>query len=241
MNKLTAKKCLERIDKLKTSQRRFGISIFEEEYLEALEIALPVLEQQEHESVIAEQLEAVRDSLTLNAHQDAIITCAINRLNKLSRSLLEQQEKGELVWIYWDGESALPPVKDNVLVEIRMRSGNRMSGPAKTMRWRSYAPHPGDIVAYRVLEPQEMITDNQSVITDSAGMITDSAGLGDGWIEWKGGKQPIADSREVAIKFRDGTVMTETLSDCWVWSHGGDDDDIIAYRLVEQERERGKE
>lgn len=44
MNKLTAKKCLERIDKLKTSQRRFGISIFEEEYLEALEIALPVLE-----------------------------------------------------------------------------------------------------------------------------------------------------------------------------------------------------
>ena len=58
---------------------------------------------------------------------------------------------------------------------------------------------------------------------------------GDGWIEWGGGKQPIADCREVAIKFRDGTVITETLSDCWVWSHGGDDDDIIAYRIIPEQ------
>lgn len=55
------------------------------------------------------------------------------------------------------------------------------------------------------------------------------------WIDWRGGKQPIADGREVAIKFRDGTVMAETLSDCWVWSHGGDDDDIIAYRIIPEQ------
>lgn len=56
----------------------------------------------------------------------------------------------------------------------------------------------------------------------------------DGWIEWSGGKQPISSDRELAVKFRDGTVMTETHSDCWVWSHSGDDDDIIAYRVIEQ-------
>lgn len=59
-------------------------------------------------------------------------------------------------------------------------------------------------------------------------------GYGD-WIEWGGGKQPIADGREVAIKLRDGKVMTETLSDCWVWSHGGDYDDIIAYRIIPEQ------
>ena len=69
--------------------------------------------------------------------------------------ILEQQEKDEPVWIYWSGEVALPPVGNEVMVEARMHSGNRMTGPAKTMRWRNYAPHPGDIVAYRVLEQQE--------------------------------------------------------------------------------------
>lgn len=68
---------------------------------ETLEIALPILEQQEHEkSIIAGQLEAVRDSLSLTPHQDAVISCAIDRLNvltlrtlELSRSLIKQQEQ----------------------------------------------------------------------------------------------------------------------------------------------------
>ena len=113
MNKLTAEKCRELL-KERYRQRESGdISIGGAYMLQALEIALPVL---------------------------------------------EQQEKGELVWIYWDGESALPPVKDNVMVEIRMRSGNYMRAPAKTIRWRNYESHPGDIIAYRVIEQQEKAT-----------------------------------------------------------------------------------
>jgi len=62
---------------------------------------LAVPEQQDHEkSIIAEQLEAVRDSLSLTPHQDAVISCAIDRLNvltlrtlELSRSLIKQQEQ----------------------------------------------------------------------------------------------------------------------------------------------------
>lgn len=47
MNKLTAKKCRERITHLSRAKRMLGVSMAEEDYLEALEIALPVLEQQE--------------------------------------------------------------------------------------------------------------------------------------------------------------------------------------------------
>lgn len=65
---------------------------------------------------------------------------------------LERQEKGEPVWIYWSGEVALPPVTNDVMVEVRMRSGNCMRAPAKTMRWRNFSPSSGDIIAYRVLE-----------------------------------------------------------------------------------------
>lgn len=97
MKKLTAEKCCQLLDSLNSN----GMSILEGYYVEALEIALPILEQQDHEkSIIAGQLEAVRDSLSLTPHQDAIISCAIDRLNvltlrtlELSRSLIKQQEQ----------------------------------------------------------------------------------------------------------------------------------------------------
>lgn len=47
MKKLTAEKCRERITHLSRAKRMLGVSMAEEDYLEALEIALPVLEQQE--------------------------------------------------------------------------------------------------------------------------------------------------------------------------------------------------
>lgn len=57
-------------------------------------------------------------------------------------------------------------------------------------------------------------------------------GEGD-WIEWRGGKNPVSNDREITIKMRDGTIMSETHSDCWNWIHDGhDSDDIIAYRII---------
>lgn len=46
MNKLTADRCRERIASLSRAKRMLGVSMAEEDYLKALEIALPVLEQQ---------------------------------------------------------------------------------------------------------------------------------------------------------------------------------------------------
>lgn len=103
MKKLTAEKCRELFLELFEEKRHGeGISLKEDLYMQALEAALPILERQEsgeQESVIAEHLEAVRDSLALTPHQNAIISCAIDRINvltrrtmDLSRELAEQQE-----------------------------------------------------------------------------------------------------------------------------------------------------
>ena len=46
MKKLTAEKCRERIASLKRNRRVFGLAMDSELYLKALEIALPVLEQE---------------------------------------------------------------------------------------------------------------------------------------------------------------------------------------------------
>lgn len=62
-----------------------------------------------------------------------------------------------------------------------------------------------------------------------------------GWIEWGGGAQPIEKMEFVEVKFRDATEG-EGLAYWWEWSHDGATDDIIAYRVIEQqERERGEE
>lgn len=47
MNKLTAEKCRERIKKFKRLKKQFGIAMETELSLQAFEIALPILEQQE--------------------------------------------------------------------------------------------------------------------------------------------------------------------------------------------------
>lgn len=101
MNKLTAEKCRQQIAEWERMMSVSDISIMVERHLQAYRIALPILEQQDHEkSIIAGQLEAVRDSLSLTPHQDAVISCAIDRLNvltlrtlELSRSLIKQQEQ----------------------------------------------------------------------------------------------------------------------------------------------------
>lgn len=89
MNKLTADSARQELTKLKAWEGDCVLTLKEELYLQALEIALPVLEQKTHESVIAEQLEAVKDSLKLNPHQNAVISCAIDRLNELNLRVVE--------------------------------------------------------------------------------------------------------------------------------------------------------
>lgn len=58
------------------------------------------------------------------------------------------------------------------------------------------------------------------------------------WIEWDGtGEVPIKEGDAFERKYRDGEVQSFESArghSCWpqVWEHGGDVDDIVAYRLV---------
>lgn len=60
------------------------------------------------------------------------------------------------------------------------------------------------------------------------------------WIEWKGGECPVDEGIIVDVKYRDdedhskglrlfGPIYASRLA----WWHDGQDDDIIAYRIVE--------
>lgn len=90
-------------------------------------------------------------------------------------------------------------------------------------------------IALPILEQQEMITDSQPVITDSERMITDSAERGDGWIEWGGGTNaPVTGMVEVRLRSCSNARKAEPATD-WVWKHRGTGDDIIAYRVIQEQ------
>lgn len=65
----------------------------------------------------------------------------------------------------------------------------------------------------------------------------------DGWIEWSGGAMPVHGSTEVEVRYRGPAEARKGQRIEWPvfawalnWSHDGEDDDIIAYRIVEQSK-----
>ncbi len=60
----------------------------------------------------------------------------------------------------------------------------------------------------------------------------------DGWIEWKGGECPVDIGVLVEFEMRDGDKNT-ALSTILDWSHELRSDDIIAYRVIENDGREG--
>lgn len=59
-------------------------------------------------------------------------------------------------------------------------------------------------------------------------------GEGD-WIEWGGGKCPFSDDMtEIEVKFAAGDVV-KGFAGTWWWGRSGDEDDIIAYRIIPEQ------
>lgn len=58
--------------------------------------------------------------------------------------------------------------------------------------------------------------------------------LGDGWIEWQGGKCPVEPATRVDLEYRDGDIVKNVpahfATNCW--PHDDHPFDIIAYRVV---------
>lgn len=109
MNKLTADKCREFISVFKSLEKEGHLALTSGYHLQALEIALPIL---------------------------------------------EQQEQGD-GWNEWRGGEQ--PVADDVIVKVTCRGGDRF-GPdsASCFEWEHYVPGPDgyDIIAYRIIPEQ---------------------------------------------------------------------------------------
>lgn len=161
MNKLTAEKCKTLIEGLGEDKRASRISIFGELYLQALEIALPVLEQHEPAEWTNEQcLEflsiAFRHAeISGDIEMDDIRLAVkmVNTAHKQSQPATPQIDNDG--WIEL-GEGAIP-VHPETVVEIKMRNG-ATDGPGKAGRFLWYRGNAVrdemgcDIVAYRVIE-----------------------------------------------------------------------------------------
>lgn len=68
MSKLTAERARERITHLKRWQEQRGLTLREEEYLEALELALGVLEAEPVCTISERALNELREGMSVSAH-----------------------------------------------------------------------------------------------------------------------------------------------------------------------------
>lgn len=52
------------------------------------------------------------------------------------------------------------------------------------------------------------------------------------FIAWYGGECPVTPKTRVEVVFRDLVVLN--MDQRWIWAHSGESDDIIAYRVIEE-------
>ena len=57
------------------------------------------------------------------------------------------------------------------------------------------------------------------------------------WIEWNGGECPVSPETKVEVRFRNGIVCAQCPAVKWYWDcEGGYDLDIVAYRVVAEDK-----
>lgn len=180
MSKLTAEKCRTLIGRLSEDQRASRISIFGELYLQALEIALPVLERPESDGdvfIVMRNPGKVPDIkrpvgdvsdylLHLYQHNpEAICDVVTYRFAGVSGqwvqdgrellAMLEVNQPSSTPQIDNDGyiewKSGECPVGKSEVVNVRYRDGEEDTGIAGFQSWK-HVQESDDIIAYRVIE-----------------------------------------------------------------------------------------
>lgn len=161
MTNLTPSEARRLIDKLHHNQtKEHGISILEEKYLAALEIALTVLEKPEGQFFLVEHHNCYEVETTLHAAME------------------RRAEFGGRIWALTG--SIVKPKTDT----------------------------------YRQIE-------------------------NDGWIEWSGGSRPVTLWQNLEVRLRSGNFRSGQTAAYWVWQHTGGINDIIAYRVIENDGREG--
>lgn len=143
---LTYEQASKRLKELQYAKAQMGqLSINDEIHKKALEIALPILEQQERGCQKCGETGMADSGGTQPWGEQILIECDCK---------FEQQDRGEGVWIEWGGGEC--PVSGEKLVEIKMRNGGT-EGPRKAgnLSWHNgnaVRDEMGcDIIAYRII------------------------------------------------------------------------------------------
>ncbi|NIG20566.1 DUF551 domain-containing protein [Pantoea sp. Al-1710] len=179
MNKLTAEKCRDLIHALKAAKSNFELDKFAEYNLQALEIALPVLEQEggwiSCNDRMPEETEIIGgddfspDVLTINQHGEQWVCCT-----------------------HWG-------------------------------KW-IHTKHSDCVITHWLRLPAEPQPSTTTQIDN------------DGWIDWGGGKCPVADDAVIEVQLRNGEVINHLCeTKILIWADRGMGTDIIAYRVIEND------
>lgn len=60
------------------------------------------------------------------------------------------------------------------------------------------------------------------------------------WIKWNGGDCPVSYATQVFVRLRDGAENSVSIrADNYLWGHGNEDGDIVAYKVAEPEKPVG--
>ncbi|MDU4747732.1 MAG: hypothetical protein E6X99_16095 [Pantoea sp.] len=145
MKKLTAEVARRDISHLKAFQKQpnIGLSLREETYLQALEIALPILEQQERACQKCGGTGMADSGGTQPWGEQILVECDCQ---------FEKQERGD-GWIEWGGGEC--PVPEGVKAEIKFRDGDcaELDTWLDILEWRQKG-YGSDIIAYRIIPEQ---------------------------------------------------------------------------------------
>lgn len=158
MTNLTPSEARRIIENLHHNQtKEHGISILEEKYLAALEIALTVLEQPECQFFLVEHHNCYEVETTLHAAMERRAEFG-GRIWSLTGSIVKPKTDTYRQiendgWIEWGGGEC--PVEQHTGVEVKHRSEKWQprKAPACEVDWqhRGWCPDT-DIIAYRVIE-----------------------------------------------------------------------------------------
>lgn len=247
MAQLTLEKAKELLKKLQYAKAQMGqLSLNDEMYKQALEIAITILEQQ-GETDITKVLDKVRGMETYWKAQCRGITDHCENLQeKITELTYEnaglkgsvENAAGCISAAYFEGlADALEESSDERLVDLVKRRLLLSYLPVETPTTNDALVVMGDVVLLDQLEDSRKAIVTLSNIIDLQDKrifeLEQQGRINDDWIVWPGGNCPIDKNKVVYVKFRDGDVDNNgAKAGTMDWFHFGEAWDIIAYRLV---------